>query len=273
MSNPKLVFIGGGNMASSLIGGLLEQGYPPTCIAACDPSAESRQRLGKAFAIALHASNNPAAAADVVILAVKPQIMKAVATGLADTVKHLPLVISIAAGIPVAALETWLGDGVPIVRCMPNTPALVQQGAAGLFATKLVSSAQREQAEKILAAVGTVCWLDAEQDIDRVTALSGSGPAYFFLIMEAMEDAGVKLGLDRDTARQLSIQTALGAATMAAQGTVEPAELRRQVTSPGGTTERALHELMAGGLPQLFEQAMQTAYQRATEMAEDAINS
>lgn len=273
MSNPKLVFIGGGNMAGSLIGGLLKQGYPAACITACDPSAKSRQGLEAAFKIAVHASNNPATSADVVILAVKPQIMKMVATDLADALKHQPLVISIAAGIPTSALQRWLGGGVPIVRCMPNTPALVQQGAAGLFATKLVNPAQRAQAEQMLGAVGTACWLDSEQDIDRVTALSGSGPAYFFLVMEAMVDAGVNLGLDRNTARQLSIQTALGAATMAAQGSMEPAELRRQVTSPGGTTERALNELMAGGLPQLFEQAIQAAYLRAAEMAEEANNS
>ena len=271
MNSANLIFIGGGNMATSLIGGLLEQGYPAQQIAACDPAAESRQRLENKFHIATYPDNARANEADVVILAVKPQIMKPVATELSTVVTHKPLVISIAAGVPISALQSWLGDGVPIVRCMPNTPALLQEGAAGLFATNEVSPAQRSLAQNILSAVGTVCWLQSEIDIDRVTALSGSGPAYFFLVMEAMEDAGVKLGLDRDTARQLTIQTALGAASMAAQGDTEPGELRRQVTSPGGTTESAINEFIAGGLPELFEEAMHAACQRAAEMAKETL--
>lgn len=257
-------------MATSLIGGLLKQGFPPASIAVTDPIPETRQGLESEFSVATYASNDCARDADIVVLAVKPQIMKAVASDLAPVVAHKPLIISIAAGIPVAALQTWLGAGVPLVRCMPNTPALLQKGATGLFATEDVTAAQRSLTETIISAVGSVNWFDAELDIDRVTALSGSGPAYFFLVMEAMEDAGVKLGLDRNTARQMTIQTALGAATMAAQGEFEPGELRKRVTSPGGTTESAIKTFINGGLPDLFEQAMQAAYQRAIEMADEA---
>ncbi len=271
MSNPKLVFIGGGNMASSLIGGLLKQGFQPANIAVTDPDSKTRQRLINEFNVATYEAAHCAQEADIVVLAVKPQIMKIVASDLAPLITHKPLVISIAAGIPVPALRDWLGDTVPLVRCMPNTPALLQKGATGLFATDDVNAAQRLLAETIISAVGTVTWFDSELDIDRVTALSGSGPAYFFLVMEAMEDAGVKLGLDRDTARQMTIQTALGAASMAAQGDIEPAELRKRVTSPGGTTESAIKTFLKGGLPELFEQAMAAAYQRSIEMADEAL--
>ncbi len=270
MSKPKLVFIGGGNMATSLIGGLLKQGFPASSLSVCDPIRETRLQLESDFQIATFPDNAHASESDIVVLAVKPQIMKAVATALASAVSHQPLIISIAAGIPAPALQAWLGDNIPLVRCMPNTPALLQQGATGLFATEQVTDTQRALAEDIMTAVGTVNWFDSELDIDRVTALSGSGPAYFFLVMEAMENAGVTLGLDRDTARQMTIQTALGAASMAAQGNVEPAELRKRVTSPGGTTEKALNTFMADGLPDIFERAMEAAFQRSIEMADEA---
>lgn len=258
-------------MATCLIGGLLKQGYPATRITACDPADECRARLEKDFNISTYADNNIAAEADVIILAVKPQIMKLVANQLPNLTAYKPLIISIVAGIPVAALQLWLGTGLPIVRCMPNTPALVQKGASGLFATPEVSSVQLALTEDIISAIGSLQWFDSERDIDAVTALSGSGPGYFFLVMEAMEDAGVKLGLDRSAARQLTIQTALGAASMAIQGEFEPAELRRRVTSPGGTTERAINELISGGLPEIFEQAINAAHQRSKEIAEQAL--
>ena len=268
MNEAKLVFIGGGNMATSLIGGLIEKGYPASQITVCDPVAESGQRLEAAFGITTHTENAPAAAqADIIILAVKPQVMKAVASALAPALAHQPLVISIAAGITAAALQDWLGTGVPIIRCMPNTPALVQSGASGLYATALVKPAQRQQAGDILAAVGTVSWLDSEDDIDKVTALSGSGPAYFFLVIEAMTEAGVKLGLDIETARQLTLQTALGAARMAMASDVDAGELRKRVTSPAGTTEKAINSLLENKLPEHFEQAIAAAYDRAREMA------
>lgn len=258
-------------MATSLIGGLLKQGFTGDNVAVSDPVLETRQGLESKFNIVTYEDNTEARNADVVVLAVKPQIMKPVATNLASAISHQPLVISIAAGIPVAALQAWLGADIPLVRCMPNTPALLQKGATGLFATDDVDNEQRALAETIISAVGTVSWFDTELDIDRVTALSGSGPAYFFLVMEAMENAGVKLGLDRDTARQLTIQTALGSASMAAQGEFEPAELRRRVTSPGGTTESAINTFISGELPELFDQAMQAAYERSIAMAEEAL--
>jgi len=270
VSEAKLVFIGGGNMATSLIGGLIEKGYPANLIVACDPVVESGKRLEAACGIATHTENNTAATeADIIILAIKPQVMKAVASDLAPALAHKPLVISIAAGITAAALQGWLGAEVPIIRCMPNTPALVQSGASGLFATALVNPAQRQQAGDILAAVGTVSWLESEDDIDKVTALSGSGPAYFFLVIEAMTEAGVKLGLDPETARQLTLQTALGAARMALASDVDAGELRKRVTSPAGTTEKAVNSLLANQLPEHFEQAIGAAYDRAREMAEE----
>jgi len=263
VSEAKLVFIGGGNMATSLIGGLIEKGYPTSHIVACDPVVDSGKRLEAAFGITTHTENATAAAeADIIILAVKPQVMKAVASNLAPALSHKPLVISIAAGITAAALQGWLGDGVPIIRCMPNTPALVQTGASGLFATNLVNPEQRQQAGDILAAVGTVSWLNSEDDIDKVTA-------YFFLVIEAMTEAGIKLGLDPETARQLTLQTALGAARMAGASDVDAGELRKRVTSPAGTTEKAVNSLLDNKLPEHFEQAIAAAYERAKEMAEE----
>ncbi len=268
MNEPKLAVIGGGNMATSLIGGLIEKGYAADLISVSDPVAASRAVLAEKFGIRTTADNAGAVAtADVVILAVKPQVMKVVATALRVALNHQPLVISIAAGIPVAALQTWLGERVPIVRCMPNTPALVQAGATGLYATDRVSATQRGQAEAILAAVGTCLWVPREADIDAVTALSGSGPAYFFLVIEAMVKAGTELGLAPDTALHLTLQTALGAAKMALASDVDVAELRRRVTSPGGTTERALEVFISNGLPALIDKAMLAARDRARDMA------
>ncbi|MGK2913368.1 MAG: pyrroline-5-carboxylate reductase [Porticoccaceae bacterium] len=268
MNQPTLAFVGGGNMATSLIGGLIEKGYPAARITACDPVADCREQLASRFGIVATDDNRHAVAtAEVVILAVKPQVMKAVATALRPALGHNPLVISIAAGIPVASLQGWLGAGIPIVRCMPNTPALVQTGASGLFATARVSAAQRQQTEAILSAVGICLWVPREADIDAVTALSGSGPAYFFLVIEAMEQAGVRLGLSPAVARSLTLQTALGAARMALASDVDSAELRRRVTSPGGTTERAIDVFLAGGLPELFDAAMIAARDRAHDMA------
>lgn len=266
----KIAFIGGGNMASSLIGGMIKQGFSAADLIASDPLEQSRKRLATEFGIATSATNDCAAQAEVVVLAVKPQIMKPVATDLAASLGHRPLVMSIAAGITIASLQSWLGTDIPLVRCMPNTPALLQKGASGLYASAAVNDQQRARAEAIMAAVGTVNWFDNEDDIDRVTALSGSGPAYFFLVMEAMENAGANLGLDRQVARQLTIQTALGAAAMAARGDVEPAELRARVTSPGGTTEAAVNSLINADLSGLFEQAITAAFQRSVDMAKEA---
>jgi pyrroline-5-carboxylate reductase len=269
VQHSKLAFIGGGNMAASLIGGLIAQGYPAACITACDPVAEARARLATEFGIATSDDNRAAVvAAEVVVLAVKPQVMAAVVAELAPAVGHGPLVISIAAGVPIAALAGLLGADVAIVRCMPNTPALVRTGATGLYAGTGVSADQCRVAADILGAVGTTVWVSSEHEIDAVTAVSGSGPAYFFLVMEAMMAAGVTLGLTPEVAGQLTLQTALGAARMALDSDVDVAELRRRVTSPGGTTAAALAVLDAGGLTALFARALAAANARGREMGE-----
>lgn len=206
MSTPRIAFIGAGNMAASLIGGLRAQGVPAAQIRASDPGAEQRAKIAGEFAIDVVESNAEAVAdADVVVLSVKPQAMKAVCQALAPALKPEQLIVSIAAGIPCASLEAWLGQPRPVVRCMPNTPALLRQGASGLYANAQVSAAQREQAGQLLSAVGIALWLDDEAQIDAVTAVSGSGPAYFFLLMQAMTDAGEKLGLSRETASRLTL--------------------------------------------------------------------
>ncbi len=269
MNKPTLAFIGGGNMATSLIGGLLEKDFPAGNITASDPMKENRDRLSQQFGINTTDDNNKAALADIIVLAIKPQVMKQVAQGLRPALAHHPLIISIAAGIPMSSLEGWLGQQTPVVRCMPNTPALVQTGAAGLFANSQVTEAQQKLAGEILDAVGISCWLEKEDEIDVVTAVSGSGPAYFFLVMEAMEKAGTELGLSPEIARKLTLQTALGAAKMAIESDVDSAELRRRVTSPGGTTQRAIETFLDGDLPGLFSKAMTGAVERAQEMAKE----
>ncbi|NVZ79319.1 pyrroline-5-carboxylate reductase, partial [Pseudomonas gingeri] len=224
MSNNRITFIGAGNMAASLIGGLRAEGLDAALIRASDPGAETRTRVQAEHGIEVFADNAEAIeGADVVVLAVKPQAMKAVCEALRPHLKPHQLVVSIAAGITCASMNNWLG-AQPIVRCMPNTPALLRKGVSGLFATGQVSAGQRQQAQTLLSAVGTALWLDEEQQLDAVTAVSGSGPAYFFLLIEAMTAAGEKLGLSREVATQLSQQTALGAAHMAVASDVDAAE-------------------------------------------------
>jgi pyrroline-5-carboxylate reductase len=201
-------------------------------------------------------------------LAIKPQLAKAVAQELAPVVQaNRPLVISIAAGIRELSLRNWLGKDIAIVRAMPNTPALVRSGATALFANSAVSKEQKNLAESILRAVGMTLWVDDEGLMDAVTALSGSGPAYFFLIMEALENAGHHLGLPHDTARLLAMQTAFGAAKMALESSEELAALRQRVTSPGGTTERAVKVLQEHRLEAIFDEALRAAHQRSKELA------
>jgi pyrroline-5-carboxylate reductase len=272
VATPKLAFIGAGNMASSIIGGLVAKGYPARAIFASDPSEATLERLKAVASVRITTDNEKAIAeADVVILAVKPQVMKDVLQPIAATLReNRPLLISIAAGIEIRSLEAWLGDAtLPIVRCMPNTPALVQSGATGLFASAAVSAGQRAQADTILRAVGIALWVEKEADIDAVTAVSGSGPAYFFMVMEAMQAAGEQLGLAPDVARQLTLQTALGAAQMAIASDVDAAELRRRVTSPNGTTERAIAAFEAGGLRELFLRALTDCRDRSVELAQE----
>lgn len=271
MATTKLAFIGAGNMASSIIGGLVAKGYPARSIIASDPHDGTLERL-KAIAPVRTTSDNVKAIADadVVILAVKPQVMKDVLVPIAASLREQrPLIISIAAGIEIGSIEKWLGAQLPIVRCMPNTPALVQTGATGLFANAAVSAEQRALADNILRAVGIALWVSSEADIDAVTAVSGSGPAYFFMVMEAMQAAGEKLGLTPDVAKQLTLQTALGAAQMAIASDVDTAELRRRVTSPNGTTERAIAAFESGGLRQLFEKGMTDCRDRSIELARE----
>ena len=268
MSKTRIAFIGAGNMAASLIGGLRAKGLEAAQIRASDPGAETRSKVAAEHGIAVFADNAEAIKdSDVVVLAVKPQAMKAVCEAIRPNLKPNQLVVSIAAGITCASMNNWLG-AQPIVRCMPNTPALLRQGVSGLFATAEVSAEQRQQAEELLSAVGIALWLDEEQQLDAVTAVSGSGPAYFFLLIEAMTAAGVKLGLPADIAAQLTMQTALGAAHMAVASDVDAAELRRRVTSPAGTTEAAIKSFQAGGFEALVEKALGAAAHRSAEMAE-----
>ena len=251
MAAPTLCFIGAGNMATSIIGGLVAKGFQRKSIIASDPNADQLARLKSAIPVVKTTSDNQAAIAQasIVVLAVKPQAMQAVVSDLAETLRQTrPLVISIAAGIDCASLTRWLGDDLAIVRCMPNTPALVECGASALFASPTVDADQRKQAEQLMRAVGIALWVEQEAELDAVTAVSGSGPAYYFLVMEAMQAAGEQLGLSPSVARQLTLQTALGAAQMAIGSDVDAAELRRRVSSPGGTTEQAIAVMEAADL-------------------------
>ncbi|HYN76748.1 MAG TPA: pyrroline-5-carboxylate reductase [Lamprocystis sp. (in: g-proteobacteria)] len=268
-SKPSIAFIGGGNMASSLIAGLIADGYPSAGICVAEPDETRRQDLTARYGVRAVADNRDAAVgATTLVLCVKPQLAPIVCRELGGLVSELgPLVISIMAGVPEAAIQAWLGASVPVVRSMPNTPAMVQTGAIGLHASPAVGAAGRNRAETILRAAGLTRWVDDEAQIDAVTAISGSGPAYFFLLMEALEQAGIELGLDAETARLLTIQTALGAARMAVESDSPPARLREQVTSPGGTTERALAVFEQAGLRDLVNRAAHAARDRAAEIA------
>jgi pyrroline-5-carboxylate reductase len=267
----RLAFIGGGNMAAALIGGLTKRGLPSERVVVADPSPEQLQRLVRAFGVTAAADNAGAAhGAEVVILAVKPQQMRSVALGLAASMTASPpLVISVAAGIPHAALARWFGPEIPVVRTMPNRPALNGFGATGLYAPAGVGAAHRALAESIMAAVSATVWVEHESQMDTVTALSGSGPAYFFLFMEALEAAAHERGLPNDIAHKLTLETAFGAAQMARQSTESLAILREQVTSQGGTTAAALAVLDAAGLRAIVAHAVAAADRRSAELAQE----
>lgn len=271
MTSPQLAFIGAGNMASALIGGLVKQGFAADRIIASDPYPAMLDKLRSVAPVATTSDNIAAVAnADVIVLAVKPQVMKQVLEPLAKVLQERkPLIISIAAGIEIASIARWLGGDLPIVRCMPNTPALVQLGATGAFANAHVSAEQKKLTDTILRAVGIALWVDSESQLDAVTAVSGSGPAYFFLVMEAMQAAGEKLGLSRDVAAQLTVQTALGAARMAIDSDVDVVELRRRVTSPNGTTERAIASFENDNLRDIFQRALDACDARSRELAKE----
>ncbi|MGZ4997881.1 MAG: pyrroline-5-carboxylate reductase [Methylobacter sp.] len=275
MKTNKIGFIGGGNMASSLISGLIASGHAPEQIWVSDINPDTLADLKKQLNVNTSANNEDVInAADVVVLAVKPQTLSTVAQGIAALVQQKkPLVVSIAAGINQNSLSRWLGADTAIVRCMPNTPALVLTGATALHANNKVTAEQCDLAENILRAVGIALWVDDEAELDAVTAISGSGPAYFFLLMEAMEKAALELGLGRETSRLLVQQTALGAAKIALESAESPEQLRKRVTSPGGTTQRAIETFEQGGFTELVSKALHAARDRSIEMSKQMENS
>ena len=258
-----IAFIGGGNMAHALATRLSDSWQGGITVA--EPVAAQRAR----FAAPVTTTDDNLAAvagAAIIVLAVKPQILETVARQIAPALAD-QLVISIAAGVPIRALEVWLEPGRPIVRCMPNTPALIGAGITGLVANAAVTASQRASATELLAAAGQVVWFESDAELDAVTALSGSGPAYFFYVIEALAEAGARLGLRPDVAKRLTIATAAGAAAMAVDD--DPATLRERVTSPGGTTERALAILAEQSLPATLDAAVRGAFGRSRELAEE----
>ena len=265
---PHLGFIGAGNMASALVGGLLAKGWPASHLWLSDSNAGQLAAHAERGCKTVTDNAVLAASVDLLVLSVKPQVMADVLRPIAAVVQtRQPLIVSIAAGIPSDSLARWLGGNLAVVRAMPNTPALVQSGATGLYANTRVSNEQRRLAEQVLGAVGITLWVEQEDLIDAVTAVSGSGPAYFFYVMEAMIAAGVKLGLDERDARALTLQTALGAAQMAITADVAPAELRRRVTSPAGTTEQAVKDFDDAELQAIFTRALRACADRGAQMA------
>jgi pyrroline-5-carboxylate reductase len=270
MSNGHIALLGGGNMGRALIGGLLRRGTRPEHISVGESFAAARDALAKDFGIQATDDNRKAIeTASVVVVAVKPQIAGAVLSALQPLLQRTrPVVISIAAGIRVEALESWSGTGVPVVRAMPNRPALVGAGATGLFAPPSVSLAHRDVAEKVMQAVGEVVWVDGEDHLDVVTALSGSGPAYFFLLTELLTQGAIDLGLEPTAARRLAIATLHGAGQLAYAGDGDLARMRAEVTSKGGTTEAAVKSLDSADLRGIVARALAAATVRSRELAE-----
>ncbi|KGM51431.1 pyrroline-5-carboxylate reductase [Lysobacter concretionis Ko07 = DSM 16239] len=267
--SPIVAFIGGGNMARSLIGGMIARGADPARVRVAEPVQALRESLQADFGVRGFATAAEAVAgATVWLLAVKPQVMRAVCGEIATAAQTAqPVAISIAAGITSRQLSDWLGGGIAAVRAMPNTPALLGAGITGLFANPQVDATQRDQAARLLDAVGRTVWIEDEAQMDAVTAVSGSGPAYVFLLAEALQAAGIKQGLPADTARRLANQTLLGAARMLTE-LDEPAEvLRRKVTSPGGTTQAAIETFEQGGLRDLVDRAVTAATLRGRELS------
>lgn len=267
----KLSFIGGGNMATSLIGGLIADGYQADAISVVDVKQEVLDALAQRFGVITHHEiSDEVLQADVVAICVKPQGFEQVARAMAPLLQSLPakpLIVSIAAGLRTRDIANWLGGDYAIVRAMPNTPSLVQCGAAALFASPEVSDTQKDQAESLIRATGLVSWVSDEDLMDVVTALSGSGPAYFFRIMEALVKGAEELGLPQKTAYLLTLQTALGAAKMAVESEQNIATLRQQVTSPGGTTEQGLNVLNDNNIDDLMARVLGAAHTRSKELA------
>lgn len=258
-------------MASAIIGGMLDSGFKGADIWVSAPDDSHLQSIRKRFGVSVTTDNRYCAQqADIVILAVKPQVMADVCRDIAPVVQNTrPLMVSIAAGLEAGTLDEWLGGGLPLVRVMPNTPSLVGKGAAGLFANDQVSDKQKQSVEAVFSSIGSALWVEEENLLHAVTALSGSGPAYFFLMLEALEEAATEAGIEAETARKLAIQTMAGAAEMAGRSEHDPAQLKRNVMSPGGTTERAIHTFEDGGLRELVKTAYTAAFSRSEDMAKE----
>lgn len=267
-----LLFVGGGNMARSLIGGIIAAGHRAEAITVCEPNSGVRESLAGDFGVNVATELDTVSCAqhaDAIILAVKPQVMAQVAEGLAPALEHRPVVISIAAGINCHALSHWLGSATPIVRAMPNTPAAIGQGITALIGNGRATEKDVLEAQSLMAAVGQTLVLQNEQQIDAVTGVSGSGPAYVFLMIEALAAAGVNQGLPEDMAMQLAQATVAGAGALAVRSEESAEQLRINVTSPNGTTQAALEVLMRSdaGLSQLVDQAVSAARQRSQELS------
>lgn len=263
----RIAMIGAGNMARALIAGLIARGHPAECLVAADPDPDTRAAVARKYGItAFDANERAAAGADVVVLAVKPQIIDAVAKSIAPALAAHCVVVSVAAGTPIGRLRATLGAERAVVRVMPNTPALHRAGATGLYAAPACTEAHRDAARRLFEAVGEVFEIEDESLMDVVTAVSGSGPAYFFALAEALADAGRAAGLDRATAEGLAAQTAAGAGAMLAAGDTPAAELRRRVTSPGGTTAAALDRLEQSDFAGIVQAAVGAAVVRGQEL-------
>jgi pyrroline-5-carboxylate reductase len=275
MNTQKIGFIGGGNMASSLISGLIASGHSPQDLWVSDINQDALKVLAENLNVNTSTNNDDIInAVDVVVLAVKPQILSTVAKNATASIQQKqPLVVSIAAGISQQSLSQWLGNNIAIVRCMPNTPALVLTGATALHANAQVTAEQHDLAENIMRSVGIALWVNDESELDVVTAVSGSGPAYYFLLMEAMEKAAIEMGMNEVTARLLVQQTALGAAKIALESSESPEQLRKRVTSPGGTTQQALETFEEGGFTALVSKALHAARDRSIEMSKQTENT
>ena len=271
LDNKKISFIGGGNMAQALISGLVSCGVKPSLITVADPSSEAREQLAAKGLNTVDPTADAKAAvidADIVVLAVKPQVMKAVVSSFVDALDK-QLVISVAAGLSTELLSDMLGGYDNIVRAMPNTPAMIQMGATGLYGTDNISAEQKQLATAVMEASGLVMWVDNEEHMHAVTAVSGSAPAYVFYFIESMIDGAMALGLDKEQASALAMQTMLGAAKMAMNSEDAPAELRRKVTSPNGTTQAAVESMQANDIGGQIVEAMQACYDRSQALSEE----
>jgi pyrroline-5-carboxylate reductase len=273
MTDKRIGFIGGGNMTLAIAGGLLSSGYPPASIEVAEPSPQQRERLAAALSGIIIGDDNTALAqrADCLVLATKPQVLADVCRQLADAVqKQRPLLVSIAAGVRSGDIESWLGGDLAVVRVMPNQPAFLRKGVSALYANDRCNDSDRELATTVMTAVGKVVQVHAEPDIDSVTAISGSGPAYFYLLIDMLAQTAITMGLDAATARTLAVETAVGSAALAADSDAAMDELIARVRSPGGTTAAALDSLEQQHIRAIFSAALTAARDRATELADEA---